>query len=226
MVAPPSASRFSSRLECNRLRRPCVPLLHRKMKWRLESWCSTVRIPLSKLMRSTTGSTLLAAGDHDNDTRIFEYFLDRWDERYASTSGAGSGGKNFAGDYPIHVARCDPNVSLQAIQVLVNRRPDALATGDGEQGLLPLHFAAMWDARLDVIFFLLQQCPMPCVITSIIIMLEMRPLCSQWTTRTRATPAQHWKLTGMTTILEYKTITRRQIVVAQSRKGPKPIIRK
>jgi hypothetical protein len=28
-----------------------------------------------------------------------------------------------------------------------------------EQGLLPFHFAAMWDASLDVIYYLLKHCP-------------------------------------------------------------------
>jgi hypothetical protein len=89
-----------------------------------------------------------------SDTRIFEYFLTVWNERFAST-----GGKNGDGDYPLHVVCCDPCVSLQAIQVLVNRQADVLAMVDGEQGLLPYHFAANWGASLDVIFYLLQHCP-------------------------------------------------------------------
>jgi hypothetical protein len=34
-----------------------------------------------------------------------------------------------------------------------------VTTIDGEQGLLPLHFAAMWDTKVDVIYHLLCQCP-------------------------------------------------------------------
>jgi hypothetical protein len=89
-----------------------------------------------------------------SDTGIFEYFLTVWNERFASTAG-----KNGDGDYPLHVACCDPRVSLQAIQVLVNHQPDALAVVDGEEGILPFHFAANWGASLDVIFYLLQHCP-------------------------------------------------------------------
>jgi hypothetical protein len=89
------------------------------------------------------------------DTTIFEYLLAVWNERFLVSNG----GKNGDGDYPLHVACCDPFVSLQAVQLLVNRQPDALSTVDGEQGLLPLHFAAMWDASLDVIFVLLQHHP-------------------------------------------------------------------
>jgi hypothetical protein len=54
--------------------------------------------------------------------------------------------------YPIHVVCCDPLVSLQAIKVLVECPADVLAVVDGEQGLLPFHFAANWGARLDVNF--------------------------------------------------------------------------
>jgi hypothetical protein len=43
--------------------------------------------------------------------------------------------------------------------VLVNRYADSLASVDGEQGLLPFYFAADWGASLDLIFYLLQQCP-------------------------------------------------------------------
>jgi hypothetical protein len=89
-----------------------------------------------------------------SDITIFEFFLDLWDERFSST-----GGKNGDGDYPLHVVCCDPHVSLQAIELLVNRQADVLAVVDGEQGLLPFHFAANWGASLDVIFYLLQHCP-------------------------------------------------------------------
>jgi hypothetical protein len=43
--------------------------------------------------------------------------------------------------------------------VLVALHADVLAMVDGEQGLLPFHFAANWGASLDVIFYLLQHCP-------------------------------------------------------------------
>jgi Ankyrin repeats (3 copies) len=88
------------------------------------------------------------------DTAIFEYFLGVWNHRFTST-----GGKNSDGDYPLHVVCCDPHVSLPAIVALVNHQADALAAVDGEQGLYPFHFAAMWSASLDVIFYLLQHYP-------------------------------------------------------------------
>jgi hypothetical protein len=40
-----------------------------------------------------------------------------------------------------------------------NGDADALAVVDGDEGLLPVHFAANWGASLDVIFYLLQHCP-------------------------------------------------------------------
>jgi hypothetical protein len=89
-----------------------------------------------------------------SDTSILEYLLEIWNERFSSTNG-----KNGVGDYPLHVVCCDPHVSLQAIMVLVNRQADVLAMVDGEQGLLPCHLAANCGASLDVIFYLLQQCP-------------------------------------------------------------------
>jgi hypothetical protein len=94
---------------------------------------------------------------------IFEYLLGLWNERFASNDG-----KNSDGDYPLHVVCCDPLVSLQAITMLVKRHADAVATVDGEQGLLPFHFAANWGASLDVIFYLL---PTPCVMVEM--MLEL-----------------------------------------------------
>ena len=43
--------------------------------------------------------------------------------------------------------------------VLVARQADVLALVDGEQGLLPFHFAANWGASLNVVYYLLQHCP-------------------------------------------------------------------
>jgi hypothetical protein len=98
-------------------------------------------------------SPFLAAA-RPSDTRIFEFFLTLWNERFSYTHG-----KNSNGDYPLHVVCCDPLACLQAIKVLVDRQPEVLAVVDGEHGLLPFHFAAIWDASLDVIFYLLQHCP-------------------------------------------------------------------
>jgi hypothetical protein len=50
-------------------------------------------------------------------------------------------------------------VAPNDIQLLVNRQTDAVSTVDGDERLLPLHFAANWGANLDVIFYLLQHCP-------------------------------------------------------------------
>jgi hypothetical protein len=54
---------------------------------------------------------------------------------------------------------CDPLVSLQAMTLGVNRQSDTVSTVDGVHGLLPFHFAAMWDASLDVVYNLLKHCP-------------------------------------------------------------------
>jgi hypothetical protein len=102
----------------------------------------------------TAASPFLAAA-RQPDTGIFEYFLELWDERFFSSNG----GKNSDGKYPIHVICCDPRVSLQAIQLLVNRQAETVSIVDGEQSLLPFHFAAMCDTSLEVIFFLLRHCP-------------------------------------------------------------------
>jgi hypothetical protein len=34
-----------------------------------------------------------------------------------------------------------------------------LTAVDGEESLFPFHFAAMWDAELDVIYTVLRHCP-------------------------------------------------------------------
>jgi ankyrin repeat protein len=89
------------------------------------------------------------------DTSILELFLRQWDERFAAVNG----GKDDNGDYPIHLLCCDPNVSLQAIQLVAERQPDTLTVMDGEESLFPFHFAAMWDAELDIIYTVLRHCP-------------------------------------------------------------------
>jgi hypothetical protein len=48
------------------------------------------------------------------DTGILEYFMDLWQERFASSN---NGGKNGHGDYPLHLICCDAHVSLQAIKL-------------------------------------------------------------------------------------------------------------
>jgi Ankyrin repeats (3 copies) len=88
------------------------------------------------------------------NTSLFQYFLQVWDERFSST-----GGKNVKGNHPLHVVCCDSQVSPEAIQLLVSRNAGAVSTVDGEQGLLPFHFAAFCGASLNVLFFLLQHCP-------------------------------------------------------------------
>ena len=89
------------------------------------------------------------------DTSIFEYFFGS----LGRSIRLHSGGKNRDGDYPIHVVCCDPLVSLQAITFLVNPTAAALAGVDGDEGLLPFHFATNWGASRDVIFYLLRHCP-------------------------------------------------------------------
>jgi hypothetical protein len=103
--------------------------------------------------RVASPSPFLAAG-RLADTSIFEFFLGVWDQRFAS-----NGGSNSDGDYPIHVACRDPHVSIQAIQLLVNHQTETVSAVDGKQDLMPFHFAAMWDASLEVIFYLLQYSP-------------------------------------------------------------------
>jgi hypothetical protein len=102
----------------------------------------------------TAATSPFLAAARLSDTRLFECLLATWNERFTST-----GGKSSVGNYPLHVVCCDPLVSLQAIKLLINRNADVPAIVDGEQELLPFQIAAMWDASLDVIFYLLQHCP-------------------------------------------------------------------
>jgi ankyrin repeat protein len=110
--------------------------------------------------REQAASPFLAAARLEK-TDILNFFLEHWDERFSLSN---RDGKNDDGDYPIHVVCCDARISLQAIQLVVNHRHhqaavETVATVDGEQRLLPFQFAAMWDASLDVIYYLLQYCP-------------------------------------------------------------------
>jgi hypothetical protein len=92
-----------------------------------------------------------------SDTSIFEYFLGIWNEPFSSV-----GGKNSDGGCPIHVVCCDAHVSLQAIKVLVNHHPDALASGGWRTRTffhfisLPCGMPSVW---MSFFFYLLQQCP-------------------------------------------------------------------
>jgi hypothetical protein len=88
------------------------------------------------------------------DTSILELFLPLWNERFAA-----AGGTDDNGDYPIHLLCCDPKSSLQAVKLLAESQGDTFASLDGQEGLLPFHFAAMWDAELDVIYTVLRHCP-------------------------------------------------------------------
>jgi Ankyrin repeats (3 copies) len=95
------------------------------------------------------------------DTAIFNYFMNLWNKKHFSCNtigGGGGGGKNSDGDYPLHIVCCDSHVSLAAIEMLINRNADVLSTIDCKQGLYPFQLAAMSDASLDVIFYLLQSC--------------------------------------------------------------------
>jgi hypothetical protein len=88
------------------------------------------------------------------DTSILELFLQHWNERFAA-----KGGKDDNHDYPIHLLCCDRKASLSAIKLLAESQGDTLMLVDGQEGLLPFHFAAMWDAELDVIYTVLRHCP-------------------------------------------------------------------
>ena len=106
------------------------------------------------IVETTAASPFLAAARRSACTNFLQSCLDIWNLRFISTDGL-----NCNGDYPIHLVCCDPHVSLKAIQLLVRHNPDALAKADGQEGLLPFHFAANWGASLDVIYYLLQHCP-------------------------------------------------------------------
>jgi hypothetical protein len=65
-------------------------------------------------------------------------------------------------------------MSFVAIQVLINRHADAMSAVDGEQGLLPFHFAANWGASLDVIFTCSNIAPRRCVMLGEMLLLLCR----------------------------------------------------
>jgi hypothetical protein len=88
------------------------------------------------------------------DTSILELFLKHWNDRFAA-----NGGNDDNGDYPIHWLCSDAQVSLPAIQLVAASQPHTLTMVDGEESLYPFHFAAMWNAELDVIYTVLRHCP-------------------------------------------------------------------
>jgi Ankyrin repeats (3 copies) len=97
--------------------------------------------------------------------RILEYFLQIWQERFASSSSpptaARGEGKHSNGDYLIHFLCRDKFVSLKAIRLVVEEygQVDKLKMTNKAEGLRPLLVAAMSDASLDIIFYLLKHHP-------------------------------------------------------------------
>jgi hypothetical protein len=87
---------------------------------------------------------------------IFDYFLDLWNSKHCAAT---TRGRNASGDYPLHVICRDPHVSLQVILLMVARHADAVTTLSGQEHLLPFQIAAMANADLDVIFYLMKLCP-------------------------------------------------------------------
>jgi hypothetical protein len=118
--------------------------------------------------RPAASSPFLAAA-RLHDPAILQLFLQQWDERYNTSSvgnssaaaAAAAGIQNDNREYPIHLLCRDKYVSLQALGFLIveSDQADTLIIADAEQHLLPFVSAAVSDASLNVIFYLLQQCP-------------------------------------------------------------------
>ena len=89
-----------------------------------------------------------------DDTRLLQQYLEKWN------SGDGtSDARNKDGDLPLHVAVCNSDVTLWALNTILERNSRALSVFDGEGQWLPLHLACMWDGSLSVVFKLLQSSP-------------------------------------------------------------------
>jgi ankyrin repeat protein len=107
--------------------------------------------------RTAAASSPFLAAARLQDTAILKFFMQLWGEGYAS-----SAGRNDNGEYPIHVLCRDKHLSLQALGLLMGEecdQADTLIIADAIEHFLPLLSAALSDASLDVIYYLLQQCP-------------------------------------------------------------------
>lgn len=89
-----------------------------------------------------------------NHHGLLKFFLrDVWDARYRP------GNPNENGDFPLHLACCDPDLHVTPLQHILNHNPDALGVPDREIGWFPVHLAAGWNASLDVVYTLLRRLP-------------------------------------------------------------------
>jgi ankyrin repeat protein len=126
---------------------------------------ASAMIGVENCVRASASSPFLAAARLP-DTAILRFFLQLWDERYSSSAATSSpAGRNDKGEYLIHVLCRDKHVCLQALELLIGEECDQADTliiasnNAKEEHFLPLVSAAMSDANLDIIFYLLQQCP-------------------------------------------------------------------
>jgi hypothetical protein len=133
----------------------------------MDHLCRDPRVSMQavKLMATKYGANIfMAAGDngvppffvtaaHREDTTLFEFFIDHWNEHFAA-----SGGRDNNGDAPMdHLCR-DPRVSIQAVTLLVTKYKANISVAAGN-GWFPLHSAIMSEAKLEVIYYLLYNGP-------------------------------------------------------------------
>jgi ankyrin repeat protein len=125
----------------------------------------------------TSSTSPFQAAARLQGTAILQLFLQHWNKKHV-------GGRDAeTGMYPIHVMASYQQVSLPAIQLLIeggHRRPNgqkaartnnaaghvttnnnsnALMTVDEKHGLFPFHFAALSDVNLDVLYCILKHYP-------------------------------------------------------------------
>ena len=87
------------------------------------------------------------------DTRFLRLFLDEWDERFRNNLS----GTNDDGDFPLHAALGNENLTLPAFKVLFRHNPNAVRALGGTEKWLPLHIACLSDCSLDIVYTLLQS---------------------------------------------------------------------
>ena len=95
------------------------------------------------------------------DTSIMRFFLRLWNERFSHNSG-----KDTTGNCAIHHLLCrNQHVSLESVKLVMEHsyqeadNDTTTLTMDSEEGSFPFALAAISDANLDVIFYVLKHCP-------------------------------------------------------------------
>ena len=98
------------------------------------------------------GASPFHTASQQTNTSVLEYFIELWNDRFAST-----GGRNSNGDAPIDILCREARVSIEAVTLLVKTFDANLSMAT--QGYFPFQSAINVDANLDVIYYLLEHWP-------------------------------------------------------------------